>query len=204
VQQLPTAPPKSASSPIAGQRELDGEKECIFYLSYSRVNICCLLRLYCFVQASGHQHVLFETLLLNSYPNIRNIQLKMIKSFGSGMFSSNIPLVNSFQLKAPAQPRLSSLLLPARKDKYEGTAEYWVDVETTGSFEREHEETLVESTHVEGQGSDITLGLPALGVDHDAGADDSASNDDDDDCNMSSISRRSLKPTIAAESALEA
>ena len=49
----------------------------------------------------------------------------------------------------------------ARRDKYEGFKEYWVDVETVGSFEAETAEELTELTHGEGDaGNCIALGLP--------------------------------------------
>lgn len=40
--------------------------------------------------------------------------------------------------------------------------EYWVDVETTGSFEKEDEEQFIDRTGAEGFASSITLGLPAM------------------------------------------
>ena len=93
--------------------------------------------------------------------------------------------------------------MPARRDKYEGTAEYWVDVETTASLERENEETLVETTMVEGQGSTFSLGLDPIAENAEFGADDSGSNNEDEDDAMTSISKRNgLAP--ARESALEA
>lgn len=49
----------------------------------------------------------------------------------------------------------------ARRDKYEGFKEYWVDVETVGSFEAETAEELTELTYGEGDaGNSIALGLP--------------------------------------------
>lgn len=93
--------------------------------------------------------------------------------------------------------------MPARRDKYEGTAEYWVDVETTGSLERENEESIVESTMVEGQGSTFSLGLDPIAEPAEGGADDSGSNNEDEDDAMTSVSKRnSMAP--ATESALEA
>ena len=93
---------------------------------------------------------------------------------------------------------------PARKDKYEGTREYWVDVETTGSFENENEESFLESTAVSGQGEDIELGLtPAAHAD---GEDSGASNDeddDDDDDQASSVRTKNKGMGPEAESALE-
>lgn len=95
-----------------------------------------------------------------------------------------------------------------RKDKYDGTKEYWVDVETTGSFENEAEETITERTSVEGQGSEMDLGLtapvPAACGDPEGGsADDSSEEDEEDgtDGTASSISKR--KTTPVEESALE-
>ncbi|CAL1139171.1 unnamed protein product [Cladocopium goreaui] len=92
-----------------------------------------------------------------------------------------------------------------RKDKYEGTREYWVDVETTGSFENENEESFLESTAVSGQGEDIELGLtPAAHAD---GEDSGASNDeddDDDDDQASSVRTKNKGMGPEAESALEA
>ena len=54
-------------------------------------------------------------------------------------------------------------MFPFRRDKYENDVrEYWVDVETTGSFEAENEEQFIDSTIGEGDAGDsIELGLPA-------------------------------------------
>ncbi|CAK9106488.1 Uncharacterized protein SCF082_LOCUS49598 [Durusdinium trenchii] len=47
-----------------------------------------------------------------------------------------------------------------RRDKYESNVkEYWVDVETTGSFDNEHEESLTDRTCVEGQAATFDLGI---------------------------------------------
>ncbi|CAL1132409.1 unnamed protein product [Cladocopium goreaui] len=49
-----------------------------------------------------------------------------------------------------------------RRDKYErDLKEYWVDTATTGTFENEHEESLVDRTSTEGIASSFDLGLPA-------------------------------------------
>lgn len=50
-----------------------------------------------------------------------------------------------------------------RRDKYQSSIkEYWVDVETTGSYEDEQAEELVESTFAEGDaGQSFDLGLPS-------------------------------------------
>ncbi len=50
-----------------------------------------------------------------------------------------------------------------RRDKYEPKIkEYWVDVETNGSFEKEDEEQFIDSTVAEGFADSISLGLPAM------------------------------------------
>ncbi|CAL1126490.1 unnamed protein product [Cladocopium goreaui] len=49
-----------------------------------------------------------------------------------------------------------------RRDKYErNIREFWVDVATTGAFERENEETLCDKTGAEGTAVSFDLGLPA-------------------------------------------
>ena len=54
-------------------------------------------------------------------------------------------------------------MFPFRRDKYEkDLRKYWVDVETTGSYEAENEEQFVDATVGEGDAGDsIDLGLPA-------------------------------------------
>ena len=48
-----------------------------------------------------------------------------------------------------------------RRDKYEPTIkEYWVDVQTTGSYDDENEESLVDVTMARGDASSFSLGLP--------------------------------------------
>eukprot|EP00435_Cladocopium_sp_Y103_P037913 s1703_g10.t1 len=91
-----------------------------------------------------------------------------------------------------------------RHDKYDGTKEYWVDVETTGSFENEAEETITDRTSVEGQGSTMDLGLtapvPAACGDPEGGCggDDSSEEDDEGgaDGAASSISKRRTTPAV--------
>ena len=63
---------------------------------------------------------------------------------------------------------------PVRRDKYESSIkEYWVDVETTGSFEAEEAEELNDHTIGEGDAGDsFTLGLPASQVHADHQGDD--------------------------------
>ena len=78
-----------------------------------------------------------------------------------------------------------------------------MDVETTGSFENENEETLMESTAVTGEGEEMEMGLtPAtLTGDVDGGErGEETGEDDDDDDGQTSVSRR-LGPQV--ESALE-
>ena len=49
-----------------------------------------------------------------------------------------------------------------RRDKYErDLKEYWVDTATTGTFENEHEESLVDRTSTDGIATGFDLGLPA-------------------------------------------
>ena len=53
--------------------------------------------------------------------------------------------------------------LLGRRDKYEShLKEYWVDVLTTGSFEDENEEMLVDKTAGEGLADSIDLGLQPI------------------------------------------
>lgn len=52
--------------------------------------------------------------------------------------------------------------LPARRDKYEpDVKEYWIDIGTSGTFENEDEELIVDRTQATGQASSFDLGLPA-------------------------------------------
>ena len=84
-----------------------------------------------------------------------------------------------------------------------------MDTETTGSYENEAEETFIDRTSVEGQGSSIDLGLtaplPAACGDPEGGCggDDSSEEDEEDgtDGTASCISKR--KTTPVAEAALE-
>ena len=49
-----------------------------------------------------------------------------------------------------------------RRDKYEPEIkEYWIDINTTGTFMREDEEQLIDRTSAEGTATSFDLGLPA-------------------------------------------
>ena len=63
-------------------------------------------------------------------------------------------------------------ILPPRRDKYEhDVKEFWVDVATTGSFEKEDEEALYDKSSVDGTSTTFDLGLP--------GSDPTAADGDD-------------------------
>lgn len=49
-----------------------------------------------------------------------------------------------------------------RRDKYEPEIkEYWIDLHTSGTFEKEDEEQLIDRTSAEGTATSFDLGLPA-------------------------------------------
>ena len=76
-----------------------------------------------------------------------------------------------------------------------------MDVETTGSMERENEETLMESTAVTGDGEEIDLGLSPATLDGPVdGGEETGEDDEDDEDRETSVSRR-FGPQV--ESALE-
>ena len=59
----------------------------------------------------------------------------------------------------PFQSLLHLLFLISRRDKYEkDVKEYWVDTETTGSFEKENEESFIDSTGIEGEAGGLEIG----------------------------------------------
>lgn len=97
-------------------------------------------------------------------------------------------------------------LSPARRDKYEGFTEYWVDVQTTGSWENENEESLVDTTRAEGVGEFVTLGLdPLTGTSEiQEGGHENEGDEEDGDDKVSSISKANPSMNPATESALEA
>ena len=104
---------------------------------------------------------------------------------------------------------------PCRRDKYEhNVKEYWIDVETTGSFENENEESLIDTTHGSGDAVDFDLGLPAPDPNNAARSpgeepagdetDQDISDDDEDGDARSARSRRVPdKGEVAKEAALE-
>ena len=50
---------------------------------------------------------------------------------------------------------------PSRRDKYQPTIkEYWIDIKTTGSYDDDNEESLIDRTFGEGQATSFDLGLP--------------------------------------------
>ena len=50
-----------------------------------------------------------------------------------------------------------------RRDKYQRQVkEYWVDTQTTGTFEDENEESFIDRTIGEGSAESFDLGLPAV------------------------------------------
>ncbi|CAL1137069.1 unnamed protein product [Cladocopium goreaui] len=102
-----------------------------------------------------------------------------------------------------------------RRDKYQShIKEYWVDVQTTGSFDDENEETFVDKTTGEGQAASFDLGLPATdpcaaarGEDEPEPVDTDHEVDDDmDDGTSSRMSRTRVPPRseVQKEHALEA
>ena len=96
---------------------------------------------------------------------------------------------------------------PVRRDKYESNIkEYWVDVETTGSFEAEEAEELNDHTIGEGDAGDsFTLGLPASQVlaDHQGDEPEDVTDmdvsEDDGDGSGSSKSKAKVPPKNDAE-----
>ena len=70
-----------------------------------------------------------------------------------------------------------------RRDKYEPTLkEYWVDVQTTGSFDDAHEEIFQDKTIGQGDApSTIDLGLPQLDPAAASGQGEAQQPDDDTD-----------------------
>lgn len=63
----------------------------------------------------------------------------------------------------PIHAQLSPYVFyPCRRDKYESNIkEYWIDVETSGSYENEQTEELVDKTFAEGTAESFDLGLQA-------------------------------------------
>lgn len=48
-----------------------------------------------------------------------------------------------------------------RRDKYQPTIkEYWIDIKTTGSYDDDNEESVIDRTYGEGQATSFDLGLP--------------------------------------------
>lgn len=83
--------------------------------------------------------------------------------------------------------------------------EYWVDVETTGSYEDENEETLIDRTSGEGSTDGFHLGLQPVDdtISQDPGEDTDRDMEDVDD-GASTKTRGSNKNGIQKECALEA
>ena len=93
-----------------------------------------------------------------------------------------------------------------RRDKYESNVkEYWVAVETTGSFDNEHEESLTDRTCVEGQAATFDLGIQPVmppGVPEEEEEDENGLEDEDQDDARTTVGPGG-KP-LELESALEA
>lgn len=85
--------------------------------------------------------------------------------------------------------------LGCRRDKYQqDLKEYWVDVETTGSFEDENEESFTEKTSGEGIADGFDLGLaPIESTAHDAGGEPDEVTDLEDEEDDSASSKAKLK-----------
>ena len=84
-----------------------------------------------------------------------------------------------------------------------------MDTETTGSFENEHEESLIDTTSAEGQAGSFELGIssqPLLGG-HPDRVDDDEQDEDDEDPDDDALTSVSGKPRVQQpqqEAALEA
>ncbi len=97
------------------------------------------------------------------------------------------------------------LWIANRRDKYEpDLKEYWVDTETTGSFENEREETLTDRTSAEGDAVNFELGIPSTNepLVSDPREGEEGDGDEDDDDAGSSVSK--TRPDCEKESAYEA
>ncbi|CAL1139899.1 unnamed protein product [Cladocopium goreaui] len=76
------------------------------------------------------------------------------------MMSSLAAALRRICMLKPASGKLEVSQEIHRRDKYQShIKEYWVDVQTTGSFDDENEETFVDKTT--GQAASFDLGLPA-------------------------------------------
>ncbi len=97
----------------------------------------------------------------------------------------------------------------ARQDKYEPDLnEFWIDTETSGTNEKENEETLYDRTSTTGTGSAIELGLTSVdlgdGLEDDGETDkELGDEDDDDDGGNSTRSRAPCEQQSALEARLE-
>ncbi|CAK9079922.1 unnamed protein product [Durusdinium trenchii] len=100
----------------------------------------------------------------------------------------------------------------SKRDLYEKKIkEYWVNVKTTGAYEQEHEESLVDRTVGEGTAEAFNLGLPAEGdgamlpEEAEPGADTDLDDPDLEDGNASAgTSKFPGKAQVERESVLEA
>ncbi|CAK9057057.1 Uncharacterized protein SCF082_LOCUS30683 [Durusdinium trenchii] len=93
-----------------------------------------------------------------------------------------------------------------RRDKYErNIKEYWVDVQTTGSFEDENEEALIDRTFGEGEASTFDLGLPASDLHSPGGepAGDESDREVEEDFDDGVSARIPGKAEVQKESTLE-
>lgn len=97
------------------------------------------------------------------------------------------------------------------RKRYKGIPQYWVNVKTTGAYEQEHEESLVDRTVGEGTAEAFNLGLPAEGdgamlpEEAEPGADTDLDDPDLEDGNASAgTSKFPGKAQVERESVLEA
>ena len=102
------------------------------------------------------------------------------------------------------------MIPPVRRDKYQKQLKwYWVDVATTGSFQDEQEEQLVDKTTVEGEASSFVGLVPFDPNVQVPGDEPQVGSDDDDDIDNDSGSTRTRgrvpgKNDVDMEYALEA
>ena len=99
-------------------------------------------------------------------------------------------------------------LFRSRRDKYQSKVKwYWVDVQTTGSFEDENEETFTDRTSIQGTAESFDLGLPAVDAPVMGNEPEEVTDLEDDDDTATTTTRRHRVPgkgEVAEEHTLEA
>ena len=143
-------------------------------------------------------------------PTFRSLQMDKVKNRRCGALLLGPRARHQEGIHQARAGRDSARFAAPRRDKYEkNLREYYVDVHTSATTEHENEESLMDTTHGEGDAGGLQVGLPPSPLnmlmdekDEEAVTDQEL--DDEDGVSVRSSRKVPSKSEVEKESALEA